>query len=251
MNREEICNKQFKELFGVDRNPSSTDPEFMDILQKFIFGEISQVGNLDNKMRELITITVLSTMQTLPQLKSHVNACLNVGISPIEIRETIYQIAPFIGFPKTLNAIDIMNEVFKEKNIQLPLRKVGTTTDEDRYQKGLKIQEPIYGTEIKDKYSSLPSNYGDKIAEFLTANCFGDYYTRGSLDIKTRELLVICILTTLGMTAPLKSHVYGNIKVGNSIEDIYAALIQCLPYVGFPLTFLAINSIKDLNIKIV
>lgn len=77
MTREEICNKQFKELFGTERTKDTTDPEFMDILQKFIFGEVSEVGALDNKMRELITITVLTTMQTLPQLKAHVNACLN------------------------------------------------------------------------------------------------------------------------------------------------------------------------------
>lgn len=248
MNREEICNKQFKELFGGDRTVHPTDPEFMDILQKFIFGEVSQVGKIDNKMRELITITVLATMQTLPQLKSHVKACLNVGLTPIEIREAIYEVAPFIGFPKTLNAIDAMNEVFTASNIKLPLETTGTTTDENRYEEGLKIQEPIYGTEIKDKYSSLPENIGDDLARFLSANCFGDYYTRKGLDIKTRELLVICILTTLGMTGPLVSHVYGNIKVGNNIETIYSALIQCLPYIGFPLVFSAINSIKDLNI---
>lgn len=248
MNREEICNKQFRKLFGGDRTEHPTDPEFMDILQKFIFGEVSRVGKLDNKMRELITITVLSTMQTLPQLKSHVKACLNVGLTPIEIREAIYEVAPFIGFPKTLNAIDAMNEVFVASDIKLPLEKTGTTTDENRYEEGLKIQEPIYGTEIKDKYSNLPENIGENLAKFLSANCFGDYYTRKGLDIKTRELLVICILATLQMTEPLVSHVHGNIKAGNSIETIYAALIQCLPYIGFPLTFSAINSIKDLNI---
>ena len=66
----------------------------MDILQKFIFGEVFTVGNLDNKQRELITCTVLSVMQTLPQLKSHAAAALNVGVTPVELREAIYQCAP-------------------------------------------------------------------------------------------------------------------------------------------------------------
>ncbi len=57
----------------------------------------------------MITIVTLTTQQTLPQLKAHTNAALNIGISPIKIREAIYQFAPFIGFPKTLNAINIIN----------------------------------------------------------------------------------------------------------------------------------------------
>ena len=107
-----------------------TDPEFMRILQRFIFGEVCCTGSLDNRLRELVTVTVLTVNQTLPQLKAHVEACLNVGLSPLEIRETVYQCAPFIGFPKTLNAIAAMNEVFTQKGIALPLEKAETVTED-------------------------------------------------------------------------------------------------------------------------
>lgn len=122
MNRVETCEIKFKELFdGVPVKDEGTDPEFMRILQRFIFGEVCYTGSLDNQERELITITVLTVNQTIPQLKAHIRACLIVGCSPIEIREAIYQCAPFIGFPKTLNAIAAMNEVFGSQNISLPL----------------------------------------------------------------------------------------------------------------------------------
>lgn len=248
MTREEICNKQFEELFGGQRTPDKNDKEFMDILQKFIFGEVSQVGNLDNRMRELITITVLATLQTLPQLKAHVKASLNVGATPIEIREAIYNVAAFIGFPRTLNAINTMNEAFAESNISLPLEDTSTVTEENRYQKGLEIQEPIYGTEIKDKYKDLPKEIGEAIPKFLTELGFGDFYTRKGLSIQERELLVLCTLTTLNQIGPLKSHVLGNIKVGNTLETMYSALVQCLPYTGFPAVFAAINTIKEMNL---
>ena len=102
-----------------------SDPEFMRILQRFIFGEVCYVGSLDNRMRELITVTVLTVNQTLPQLKAHIGACLRVGVTPAEIREAVYQCAPFVGFPKTLNAIAAMNEVFVQKaNFATPCRKV-------------------------------------------------------------------------------------------------------------------------------
>lgn len=244
MNRTEICDKQFKELFGSERQPHPTDPEFMDILQKFIFGEVSQVGALDNKMRELITITVLSVMQTLPQLKAHIQACLNVGLTPVEIREAIYQVAPFIGFPRTLNAITAMNDAFTQNGISLPLPPQGTVTDDNRMTKGAEIQTPLYGAEIRDKYKKLPDFAAKAIPDYLTELAFGDFYTRNGLSVQTRELLVVCGLATLGTVSPLKAHVAANIKLGNSKEKVYAALIQCLPYIGIPSIFAAINEIE-------
>ncbi len=242
--RTTICDKQFKELFGSDRGVHSTDPEFMDILQKFIFGEVSKVGALDNKMRELITVTVLSVMQTLPQLKAHVQACLNVGLSPVEIREAVYQVAPFIGFPKTLNAINAMNEVFTQNKIELPLPPQGTVTEENRKAEGAKLQTPLYGEEIKEKYQNLPDFAAKAIPDFLTELAFGDFYTRNGLSVQTRELLIVCVLATLDTVSPLKAHVAANIKLGNGKEKIYAALIQCLPYIGFPAVFAAINEMQ-------
>jgi len=66
MNRTERAAKKFKELFATDITESKTDPELMTILQRMIFGEVFFIGNLDDKTRELITITVLTTNQTHP-----------------------------------------------------------------------------------------------------------------------------------------------------------------------------------------
>ncbi len=68
MNRIENCQEKFAKLFGGKPTQNErNDPEFMLILQLFIFGELSFAGSLDDKMRELITITVLTVNQTLPQ----------------------------------------------------------------------------------------------------------------------------------------------------------------------------------------
>lgn len=86
-NRLELSNEKYKELFGSYPTPEKElDPELMLILRKSIFGDVFHSGVLDNKTREMITITALATMQTLPQLKSHARAGLNNGVSPIELR---------------------------------------------------------------------------------------------------------------------------------------------------------------------
>ena len=246
MGRIEQCKEKFNELFGVDPVINEgNDPEFMRILQRFIFGEVCYTGDLDNKVRELVTIVVLTVNQTLPQLKAHTKAALDVGCTPVEIREAIYQCAPFIGFPKTLNAITTMNEVFSENNIALPLESQQTIKDDERYTEGLKIQEPIYGTEILDKYSYLPDEYAKAIPRFLTELGFGDFATRGGMDGTLRELLILVALSALGgADLQVYSHALGAIKVGNSKETIICALLHAMPYMGFPRMLNALNAIK-------
>ena len=249
MDRIELCKENYAKLFGGEAlTGEGTDPELMDILQKFIFGEVFKTGNLSIKTREIITCVALATMQTLPQLKAHAAAALNVGVTPIELREAVYQCAPFIGFPKTLNAVAAMNEVFQERGITLPLETQGTVSENSRYAKGFDIQNPLYGAEIREALQSLPEGMGEDISRFLTEMCFGDFYTRNALDVKTRELLSICVLATLGADKQIYSHTVGNLRAGNTKETLYAAMIQCIPYIGFPNALNAINIIKTVDI---
>lgn len=246
MNRTETCKRNFRTLFkGEALTETGTDPEMMQILQKYIFGEVFTIGNLDMKTREMLTVVSLSTQQTLPQLKAHTQAALNVGVTPLELREAVYQCAPFIGFPKTLNAISTINEVFTENGIKLPLEKQSKVTEEDRQEKGRELQEPLYGTEIKEALAGLPENMGDEVSRLLTEVYFGDFCTRGVLDMKTRELLTIGILMTAGNWDTLSSHIKGSLKAGNTEEEIAAAIIQSMPYVGFPNGIKALKILKD------
>ena len=237
MDRIELTKKKFRELFGGEptRN-EGTDPEFMRILQRFIFGEVCYVGSLDNRLRELITVTVLCVNQTLPQLKAHVGACLNIGISPLEIRETVYQSAPFIGFPKTLNAIAAMNETFVQRGISLPIESAENVSEETRYE-----------TEIADRYSWLPDDFSKRVPEWLTELYFADFATRKVLDEKTRELLTVVMLAAMsGAETQVRAHVIGALKAGNTSEEIVCALSHAMPYMGIPRLFNALNCVKDI-----
>jgi 4-carboxymuconolactone decarboxylase len=132
--RQAHAEATYERLFGPrDKGAPDNDPELMEILRRFIFGDVFDTGVLDDQTRELITVTVLACLQTMPQLKSHTAAALNVGVQPIEIREAIYQLAPFIGFPRTLNAVATVNDVFQAQDIQLPLPVQGRVSDADRY----------------------------------------------------------------------------------------------------------------------
>ena len=246
MDRIEVCKQNYHTLFGGEAlTGQGTDPEMMDILQKFIFGEVFQTGNLTLKQREMITCITLATMQTLPQLKAHAGAALNVGVTPEELREVMYLTAPFIGFPKMLNAVGTVNEVFKERGISLPIEKQGTVTENNRHETGKTIQNRLYPGGIASAMEGLPADMGKHVERFLTDYFFGEIYSRGALDLQTRELLGYCVLTTLEAESQLQSHYHGNINVGNTPETLTAAVIQCLPYIGFPAAIKALRIIKQ------
>ena len=226
--------RTYTRLFGVEPTPHPTDPELYEILQNQIFGEVFATGVLTDVERELLTVTVLAAMQTLPQLAAHVKAALNTGATPLQVREAIYQCAPYIGYPKTLNAAATANEVFTAEDVSLPLPGAATVVYEEREAAGGAIQAPLYGDEVKDVFSALPEPFDGVLPRLLTTGAFGDIETRSGLDIAMRELIALVAIAALGAATQLRPHVAGAIKAGNSRQKVAAALVQVLPYIGGP-----------------
>lgn len=246
--RAELAEATYTRLFGArDLSVAEKDPELMEILRRFIFGDTFSTGDLDDQTRELITVTVLTCLQTLPQLRSHAHGALSVGVSPVSLREAVYQLAPYIGFPRVLNAMEVVNAVFAERGIELPLPPQATVSDDERYERGLAIQDPLYGNEIVDNLADLPEPFNEALPRFLTEFGFGDFATRTGLTEAQRELLTLCALTAIGDTAPqLTPHARACIQVGNSKETTLAALVHCFGYIGFPRMVAAIRAVKAL-----
>lgn len=247
--RRQHAEATYERLFGPrDTSQPDTDPEFGEILRRFIFGDVFDTGLIDDKTRELITVVCLATIQSLPQLRSHTAAALHAGNSAVEIREAIYQLAPFLGFPRTLNAVGVINEVFRAQGIELPLADQGTVTDETRYERGMAEQFPLYGDEIKDNLADLPAPFAEALPRFLTEFGFGDFYTRTGLDVRTRELLVLCALAAIGDTsAQLPPHGRACLQLGWTKAEVVAALVHCFPYIGFPRAVAAVRAVKNLQ----
>ena len=231
--RDKTAIENFKLLFKANPNDfKSNDPELMEILQKYIFSDVFSTGDLTVKEREMITVVCLTSIQCLPQLKAHLNAALNVGNTPLELREALYTCFNFLGFPRTLNALDIFNTVMKDRKINLPLESGKTIKDVERLNKGLEIQKPLFGDALNKMLANVPGGIGDKMAQLTTETYFGDTYTRKFLDQKTREMINVITLVALGNYQILKPHLATAIKLGNSKEKMAAVLLQCAPYVG-------------------
>ena len=84
----------------------------------FAFGEIYQRPQLDLQRRELVTLAALAAQGGCEnQLRVHIHAALNVGLTREQIVETFIHCVPYLGFPKVLNAVFAAKEVFAEQHV--------------------------------------------------------------------------------------------------------------------------------------
>jgi 4-carboxymuconolactone decarboxylase len=91
-------------------------PDLGRYVVEFAFGDIYSRPGLDMKQRQLVTIASLTTQGGCePQLDVHINAGLNVGLSPNEIVEAIMHCIPYTGFPRVLNAVFVAKKIFQER----------------------------------------------------------------------------------------------------------------------------------------
>lgn len=223
-------------------NLKQSDTEFYNIMENFI-NEVSNKSELlSNKQKELIKIVSLITQQSKELLLYEIENALSLELTPIEIKEAVYQCAPYSGFPRTIDAINIVNKVFEKNNIHLPLEKQSTVTKQTIFEKGLTAQTTIFGEAMREiaNGENTPNP-----AYYLITNCFGDYYTRNGLDLKTREMLTLCILINLGTESQIKSHINGNVNMRNNKAFIQEMIYQCLPYCGYPRTLNALNCLNE------
>ena len=237
--------KNHEELWpGYESKAKQTDPELIEIFDNFAFDEVIKYGNLDTKTRVMMIMGSTIAQGALTEYKMFVNAALNVGVTPVEIKEILYQSVAYVGVAKVIDFIYAANEILKERGIELPVKGQSTTTPETRMEKGLVLQKDIFGDVIDKMYEQSPKNQLH-IQKYLSANCFGDYQTRTGLDAKARELLTFSMLISMGGTeSQVKGHILGNVKVGNDKETLLSVTTQLLPYIGYPRT---LNALKCLN----
>lgn len=224
-----------------------TDPEFIERFDNFAFDEVvNQKGQeLDDKTRFMAILSTLLGCQGIDEFKVMVPAALNFGVTPVEVKEIVYQAVAYLGIGRVFPFLKAVNEIFEERGITLPLEGQATTTMENRREMGTQAQVDIFGDGMKDFWQSGPEE-SRHINYWLADNCFGDYYTRTGLDYKQREMITFCFLAAQGGCEPqLTSHAAGNMRIGNDKAFLIRVISQCLPYIGYPRSLNALRCVND------
>lgn len=222
-----------------------TDPEFYQLFTNFAYDEvIHEPGiELDQKTINLAIIATLLGSQSVDLYKDMLPDLLS-DVTPIEVKEVVYQAVAYLGIGRVYPFFKATNDVFKDEGINLPLENQGTTTPQNRREKGTDKQVELFGESYRYMYKSDPQKTVH-IRRWLAANCFGDYYTRKGLNNNQREMITFCYLAAQGTEVQLKSHIKGNIRIGNDEKFLITIASKCMPYIGYPRTLNTLRCIEE------
>jgi 4-carboxymuconolactone decarboxylase len=222
-----------------------TDPEFMKRFENFAFDEVVNQDDLDDRTRMMAILATLLGCQGLDAFQVMLPAALNLGVTPVEAKEIVYQAAAYLGMGRVYPFLTAANEILEARGVQLPLPGQTTTTLDTRLAAGIQAQVDIFGDGMKDFWQSGPEE-SRHINRWLADNCFGDYYTRKGLSCAQREMITFCFLAAQGGCEPqLVSHAAANMKVGNDKAFLIKIISQCLPYIGYPRSLNALRCVNE------
>lgn len=218
-----------------------TDPEFFERFEHFAFDEVvNEDGQqLDAPTRFLAILATLIGCGGTDAYNELLPKALDNGVTPVMVKECVYQAADYLGYGRMLPFLKATNAVFDQLGIALPLPAQSTTTMDDRLEKGVAAQVTIFGEGMNEAWKKSHIN------RWLADNCFGDYYTRTGLELKQREMITFCFIMAQGGCEPqLTAHAKGNMNIGNDKAFLTRVVSQCLPYIGYPRSLNAISCIN-------
>lgn len=213
--------------------------EIENIVNNFINNDIK--SKLDKRDKYLTLLPALISTNSKEIFKDKLSEAIT-HVDKESLKEAVYQTVPYLGYGKVYPFLVITEEVLGK------IDSASTTTNEDRYSKGLETQYNLFGKENIDKSRDNESEDFKFIWDYLASYCFGDFYTRKYLSIKERELVTFATLASFQDVVPqLTSHIQANLAAGNNKELLIEVIKNLVPYLGFPRSLNTINLIKSIT----
>ena len=143
---------------GCESELAATDPELIEIFDNFTFAEVLGYGDLDVKTRMMCILASCIAGAAQTEFRTMLEGALNVGVTPVEAKEVVYQAVPYVGMARTVDFVHIVNGVLTARGVALPLEGQSATSPETRFEKGLAVQKAIFGERIDAMRAAAPEN---------------------------------------------------------------------------------------------
>ena len=105
---------------------------------------------------------------------------------------------------------------------------------DDQFDQGLAMRKQVMGEDFVARAYAGVTDFTAPIQQHITRNAWGDVWQRPGLDLKTRSLVTVAMLTALGKQHELKGHVRGAINNGATVQEIQEVLLHASIYCGLP-----------------
>jgi 4-carboxymuconolactone decarboxylase len=114
-----------------------------------------------------------------------------------------------------------------------------------QYDQGLVTRKQVMGEEFVAHALDKVTDFTRPIQQHITRNAWGDVWQREGLDLKTRSLITVAMLTALGKQHELKGHVRGALNNGATVAEIQEVLLHATIYCGVPAAVEAFRSAAE------
>jgi 4-carboxymuconolactone decarboxylase len=116
---------------------------------------------------------------------------------------------------------------------------------DQQFEDGLKMRKQVMGEQFVEKAFGSVDAFTAPLQEFVTRNAWGTVWCRDGLDLKTRSLMTLSMLTALGRAHEIRGHVRGAVNNGASMKEIQEVLLHASVYCGMPLAIDAFRSAQE------
>ncbi len=116
---------------------------------------------------------------------------------------------------------------------------------DQQFKDGLRMRKQVMGEDFVEKAFANADDFTMPLQEFVTRNAWGTVWCREGLELKTRSLITLAMLTALGRSQELKGHLRGAINNGATKEEIREVLLHAAVYCGAPLAVDAFRTAQE------
>ena len=198
--------------------------------------KMNTAQHLDKKQQTIVSISALTAVGDIEKLKTELNLGLDSGLTINEIKEVLVQLYAYCGFPRSLNGINTLMNVVKERKAQGISDKEGPATvldarTTDNYERGRAVLETLTKTP-QTKPAPGFGEFAPRIDAFLKEHLFADIFGSDVLTYQQRELVTVSALAAMsGVDSQLQSHIGMAMNTGltaSQLSDSFKIIDQTI-----------------------
>lgn len=207
-----------------------------------LWGSIWARRGLDLRVRLMVTLSVLTCLQRLPQLRTYLNSSLNAGLLPGEVQEVLIQCSAFGGFPVIVNALELYRDVLEARGTTATTTAPPEAGLEELDARGSQLWERLFG----EPDSAGPDDEAAAVLDCIERRfVLGEIFQRPGLELAERALCAFASVIALGAAEAQRSWARACLRIGVGAQVLEEVVLQVAHYAGFPAARTAVRVLRE------
>jgi 4-carboxymuconolactone decarboxylase len=199
-----------------------------------LWGAVWTRPGLSRRHRLMVTLSVLTCLQRLPQLRTYLNSSLNTGLEPAAVAEVLVQCSVFAGFPVIVNGLELFREVLEARGVAVEPEPVQQVPAEVLDERGARLQAQLSGASSDGPDPVSPTGPAAVLAAIERRYVYGEIFHRPGLTLAERTMCALASVVALGDAEEQAAWKRACGNAGLDPETVDEVVLHVAHYAGFP-----------------